>query len=75
MYINIVEYCIYCVLISRVPIFHYYRELARSMHVPWSEYWDFLDAYVDLASSEGLEKLEKYLQERQPAQSTDIKGE
>ena len=44
------------------------------MHVPWSEYWDFLDAYVDLASSEGLEKLEKYLQERQPAQNTDIKG-
>ena len=75
MYINKVDRCMFCVQISWVPIVLCYRELARSMHVPWSEYWDFLDAYVDLASKEGLEKLENYLQERQPAQSTDFKGE
>ncbi|XP_072040627.1 ankyrin repeat and LEM domain-containing protein 2-like isoform X2 [Amphiura filiformis] len=48
------------------------RELARSMHVPWAEYWDFLDAYVDLSSSEGLIQLEEYLQGRQHSQKKVI---
>ncbi|CAL1616402.1 unnamed protein product [Knipowitschia caucasica] len=37
------------------------RDLAHEMGHPWTEYWDFLDSFVDLSSAEGLRKLEEYL--------------
>ncbi|XP_026178143.1 ankyrin repeat and LEM domain-containing protein 2 isoform X2 [Mastacembelus armatus] len=37
------------------------RDLAHEMGHPWAEYWDFLECFVDLSSSEGLRKLEEYL--------------
>ncbi|XP_055017249.1 ankyrin repeat and LEM domain-containing protein 2 isoform X2 [Boleophthalmus pectinirostris] len=37
------------------------RDLAHEMGHPWAEYWDFLDSFVDLSSTEGLRKLEEYL--------------
>lgn len=40
------------------------RDLAHGMGHPWSEYWDFLDSFVDLSSTEGLRKLEDYLSKR-----------
>ncbi|XP_034548077.1 ankyrin repeat and LEM domain-containing protein 2 [Notolabrus celidotus] len=40
------------------------RDLAHGMGHPWSEYWDFLDSFVDLSSAEGLRKLEEYLSKR-----------
>ncbi|KAJ8028716.1 Ankyrin repeat and LEM domain-containing protein 2 [Holothuria leucospilota] len=40
------------------------RRLSQSAGVPWKEYWDFLDEFVNLASQEGLQKLEKYLSEK-----------
>lgn len=40
------------------------RNLAHEMGHPWAEYWDFLDSFVDLSSTEGLRKLEEYLSKR-----------
>ncbi|XP_050930998.1 ankyrin repeat and LEM domain-containing protein 2 isoform X1 [Lates calcarifer] len=40
------------------------RDLAHEMGHPWAEYWDFLDSFVDLSSTEGLRKLEEYLSKR-----------
>ncbi|XP_047194426.1 ankyrin repeat and LEM domain-containing protein 2 isoform X2 [Hippoglossus stenolepis] len=37
------------------------RDLAHEMGHPWAEYWDFLDSFVDLSSTEGLRKLEEFL--------------
>ncbi|KAG5840446.1 hypothetical protein ANANG_G00188910 [Anguilla anguilla] len=37
------------------------RDLARERGHPWAEYWDFLGAFADLSSSEGLRRLEEYL--------------
>lgn len=41
-----------------------HRDLAHGMGYPWAEYWDFLDSFVDLSSTEGLRKLEEYLSKR-----------
>lgn len=41
-----------------------YRDLAHGMGAPWAEYWDFLDSFVDLSSTEGLRKLEEYLSKK-----------
>lgn len=41
-----------------------YRDLAHEMGHPWAEYWDFLDSFVDLSSTDGLRKLEEYLSKR-----------
>uniref|UniRef100_A0A3Q3XAM9 LEM domain-containing protein n=1 Tax=Mola mola TaxID=94237 RepID=A0A3Q3XAM9_MOLML len=40
------------------------RDLAHEKGYPWTEYWDFLDSFVDLSSTEGLRKLEEYLSKR-----------
>ncbi|XP_032241143.1 ankyrin repeat and LEM domain-containing protein 2 isoform X2 [Nematostella vectensis] len=40
------------------------RSLAHSHGVPWAEYWDFLGCYVDLATPDGLDKLEAHLEKR-----------
>ncbi|XP_070760736.1 ankyrin repeat and LEM domain-containing protein 2 [Enoplosus armatus] len=40
------------------------RDLAHEMGHPWAEYWDFLDSFLDLSSTEGLCKLEDYLSKR-----------
>ncbi|XP_014294980.1 ankyrin repeat and LEM domain-containing protein 2 [Microplitis demolitor] len=37
------------------------RDLAEEYHVPWKEYWPFLNEFVNLKSTEGLDKLENYL--------------
>lgn len=47
--------------------FVFYRDLAHEMNVPWMEYWDFLQTYVDLTSDDGLELLEEYLQKQSVA--------
>uniref|UniRef100_A0A8B9J8U6 Ankyrin repeat and LEM domain-containing protein 2 n=1 Tax=Astyanax mexicanus TaxID=7994 RepID=A0A8B9J8U6_ASTMX len=41
------------------------RDLARELGHPWAEYWDFLDSFVDLASAEGLRRLEEYLSKKE----------
>lgn len=41
-----------------------HRDLARGMRAPWAEFWDFLDSFVDLSSTEGLRKFEEYLSKR-----------
>lgn len=41
-----------------------HRDLARRMGALWAEYWDFLETFVDLSSTEGLRKLEEYLGKR-----------
>lgn len=41
------------------------RELAKEQNVEWREYWDFLEEFVDIASAQGIQKLENYLGQRQ----------
>lgn len=40
------------------------KKLANNFNVCWKEYWDFLDCFVDIASEEGLEMLEKHLESK-----------
>lgn len=42
----------------------YYRDLAQEFKVGWNEYWPFLDTFTNLASQDGLQKLEDYLKKR-----------
>ncbi|XP_034478437.1 uncharacterized protein LOC117784735 [Drosophila innubila] len=37
------------------------RQLARQEQLEWREYWDFLDTFIDIASSNGLTRLDGYL--------------
>lgn len=37
------------------------KNLANKYRVEWKEYWPFLNSFVDIASSEGLDLLENYL--------------
>ena len=43
----------------------FHRKLARQLHVPWAEYWQFLDAFADFTTQEGLRKLEEHLNKQQ----------
>ncbi|KAB5528232.1 hypothetical protein PHYPO_G00137960 [Pangasianodon hypophthalmus] len=40
------------------------RDLARELGHPWAEYWNFLDSFVDMASVEGLRRLEEFLSKK-----------
>ncbi|CAL1530869.1 unnamed protein product, partial [Lymnaea stagnalis] len=40
------------------------RELADVHSTSWQEYWPFLDAFADLRSEKGLEKLENFFQKQ-----------
>lgn len=40
------------------------RDLADQYEVGWKEYWPFLESFIDLASTEGLDLLEVYLSGR-----------
>lgn len=40
------------------------RCLAKAENVGWKEYWSFLEEFVDIASADGLTKLENYLQQK-----------
>ncbi|XP_066511058.1 ankyrin repeat and LEM domain-containing protein 2-like isoform X2 [Hoplias malabaricus] len=51
------------------------RDLARELGHPWAEYWDFLDSFVDLASAEGLGRLEEFLSKKNTDRAHDEAGE
>lgn len=40
------------------------RGLAKDQRIIWREHWSFLDEFIDISSTEGLTKFEKYLQDR-----------
>jgi hypothetical protein len=40
------------------------RKITDELHLPWSEYWSFLDAYCNFQGKEGLDKLEMYFRQK-----------
>ncbi|KAH8274229.1 hypothetical protein KR018_009715 [Drosophila ironensis] len=40
------------------------RQLARQEQLEWREFWDFLDAFVDISTPVGLARLEAYFAEK-----------
>lgn len=50
------------VIIHVAPVI--YRDLAQEFRVGWNEYWPFLNTFTNLASRDGLQKLEAYLKNR-----------
>lgn len=40
------------------------RELASRDKIGWTEFWDFMDDFVNFSTEEGLQKLENYLQDK-----------
>lgn len=44
--------------------FFFFRTLASVNGVQWTEYWEFLDAFVNLDSIEGLNMLETFLKNK-----------
>ncbi|XP_069788660.1 ankyrin repeat and LEM domain-containing protein 2 isoform X2 [Narcine bancroftii] len=51
------------------------RNLAHEMGHPWSEYWEFLDCFIDLAAPEGIRKVEDYLSKRESSKKSEQKRE
>ncbi|XP_051972813.1 ankyrin repeat and LEM domain-containing protein 2-like [Xyrauchen texanus] len=50
------------------------RELAHEMGIPWAEYWDFLNCFIDLFTADGLNMLEEYLNRENAGTSTPSTG-
>ncbi|XP_067910747.1 ankyrin repeat and LEM domain-containing protein 2 isoform X2 [Heterodontus francisci] len=48
------------------------RDLAHEMGHPWSEYWEFLGCFIDLATPEGIRKIEEYLSKKAEQDGGDI---
>ena len=42
-----------------------HRKLAKDLDVPWTEYWQFLDAFADFSTQDGLQKLDQHLSKQQ----------
>lgn len=40
------------------------RGLADEYNVGWKEYWDFLGVFIDIRSSDGMEKFEEYMKKK-----------
>lgn len=56
------------------------RCLAKAQNIGWKELWSFLGEFVDIASTDGLTKLENYLQQKidekmKPPQSLPLHAE
>lgn len=49
------------------------KGLAEMYKVEWKEYWPFLDSFVDVASQDGLELLEKFLAFRMNSESSPVR--
>jgi hypothetical protein len=47
------------------------RRITEDLHLPWAEYWAFLDSYCNFQSHEGLDKLEIYFRQRRSQQVLD----
>ncbi|XP_017067411.1 ankyrin repeat and LEM domain-containing protein 2 homolog [Drosophila eugracilis] len=45
------------------------RQLARQERLEWREYWDFLDTFIDVSTTEGLARLEAYFVEKSEQQA------
>nr|NP_728083.2 Ankle2, isoform F [Drosophila melanogaster]AAF48737.2 Ankle2, isoform F [Drosophila melanogaster] len=45
------------------------RQLARQEQLEWREYWDFLDSFLDIGTTEGLARLEAYFLEKTEQQA------
>ncbi|KAL1505803.1 hypothetical protein ABEB36_005280 [Hypothenemus hampei] len=41
------------------------NKLAHNYNYNWKEYWEFLDCFIDITSSEGLNLLEKHLKDQE----------
>ena len=48
--------------------------MVKSQNVSWCEYWKFLDCFTDFSTSEGLEKLEKYLKARTEVHRSSVEN-
>ncbi|KAI8501412.1 mitotic nuclear envelope reassembly [Branchiostoma belcheri] len=48
------------------------RDLAHNLHVPWKEKWHFLKTDLDLATEEGLRKLEEYFAKRNKSCNDEV---
>ncbi len=50
------------------------RKAAVKHGVNWQEHWNFLDEFTDFTTSEGLQKLETYFQEKQKEANFELKS-
>ncbi|XP_072908015.1 ankyrin repeat and LEM domain-containing protein 2 isoform X3 [Hemitrygon akajei] len=50
------------------------RDLAHEMGHPWAEYWEFLGCFIDLATPEGIRKVEEYLSKKESTRRSEQEG-